>query len=170
MIYTQVIGMKNALARLYGVSAGLIDLRVPLKKTQRYIEDMMKERFRKGGDPIKWKKVTETTLKLREVNKGNQPLIDRGNLLRAVSSPRSRYAKHTVFKNQLRFAISRTLNKDGVFYPALLEDDLVIEDGWGRGIRIEIPGRPYMYLTPKNYREINNIFHEYMEWLVSKPI
>jgi len=162
MMNIQIIGMKKALAKLYGIDMGLMDLTKPLKDTKKYLEGMMKKRFENRGDaPHKWAPISQETLRKREVNHSDQPLIDRGNLLRSVSSPRSRYANHTVFKNRLRFAISSTLRNNGVFYPAIMEN--------GSRAR-NIPARPFMFLTEKNNKEINDIFHKYMEWLVNKPV
>ncbi len=171
MMYVQVFGMKKTLAKLYGIEMGLIDMTVPLKKVKKYIEGMMKERFEQGGHaPHKWPKPSDTTMKLREVNKTKQPLIDRGNLKRAVSSPRSRYAKHTVFKNSLRFGISSMLRNNGAFYPEIMDKGATVKNGWGKGITIRIPRRRFMYLRKKDDKEIEQIMHRYMEWLVAKPI
>lgn len=159
------VGFEKTLARIHKIDVGLIDMTIPHKLMLKRTQKRFKKTFERGGDP-KWKKITETTLKLREVNKNAKPLIDRGNLMRALSSPRSRYAKHKVFKKSFRIAISSTLRNNGAFYPAIMEKGATVNNAWGRGGIIKIPARPFMHFTNEDRREDAKIMHLYLEGLV----
>jgi len=166
MFNIKMIGYEKTLAKMYGIEVGLIDMTIPHKLMLKHKQEEFKKLFEKG-DPS-WDALSKTTLKLREVNKRNQPLVDRGNLMRALSSPRSRYAKHKVFKKSFRIAISSTLRgDDGAFYPAIMEKGANIKNGWGKGISIKIPGRPYMHFTNDDRTANKKIMHMYLEALVN---
>jgi len=162
-----MIGYEKTLAKLVGINVGLIDMTIPHKIMMKAKEEEFKKLFERG-DPS-WDKLSDVTLKLREENKKNQALVDRGNLMRALSSPRSRYAKHKVFPKSFRIAISSTLRgDDGTFYPAVMEKGGTVKNGWGKeGVTIKIPARPYMHFTNKDRENNEKIMHLYLEGLVN---
>jgi len=165
LFMVKMFGFKRALARVGKINVGLINMTIPHKLMLTALEKRLKGTFARGGDP-RWKKLSRHTLPLREVNRRNQPNIDRGNILRALTRPRSRYASHKVFKKSFRLAIKKNLTNNGAFYPNIVDQGATVRNGWGKGITIHIPARPFMHLIDRDRRKFDNIMHLYLEGLV----
>ena len=161
-IHVTIIGKDAWDAKVAKIIAGLEDFRIPYKRTELYLEGRFAETFEKDGEP-KWKELSPVTLMLRR-GTSVKILQDTGRLKNTMSSGGRRGkagSRRRIGKKRMEYGVSN--NYKIAHY---MQKGALVKNGWGRGIPIVIPPRPFMHFVPRDTPKIVKIFVNYIDALI----
>lgn len=156
-----IIGKEALELKIARIKEGLIDFKKPFKNSEIYLEGRFTETFEKEGEP-KWKELSQTTLRLRKNKSSSKILQDTGRLKGTMTGRRGKTGSHKrIYPRKMEFGISS--NYETAHYMQL---GAFVRNGWGKGIPIKIPARPYIHFVNRDIPAIEKIFQKYLDELI----